>query len=117
MEYSFALGAAADANGLVAQEYDGGSIDWYTFDRATSPMAGRDRAACQLVPHGHRCARDLCGMPARRYWRIEDAAVNIGALDAAASDIGRLLLREFALIYGNDWFRIPLALPSAARPR
>src|SRR5262249_2194048 len=29
----------------------------------------------------------------------------------AAEDIGRMLLREFALIYGNDWFQIALAVP------
>jgi len=42
---------------------------------------------------------------------MEDAAVDIGALTAGADDLGRLLLREFALIYGNDWFQIPLAVP------
>jgi hypothetical protein len=111
MEYSFSLGAAADANGLVAQEYDGGSIDWFTFDRGASPLAGgtgqpaTSSRTVTVAPVAFR------GMPSRRFWQIEDAAVNIGALDAAASDIGRLLLREFALIYGNDWFQIPLALP------
>jgi hypothetical protein len=50
-------------------------------------------------------------MPARRFWEMEDAAVDIGGLSAAAEDIGRLLLREFALIYGNDWFQVPLAIP------
>ena len=29
-------------------------------------------------------------------------------LSAAAEDLGRLLLREFALIYGNAWFEFPL---------
>jgi hypothetical protein len=51
------------------------------------------------------------GMPARRFWEMEDAAVNIGALTAGAEDLGRLILREFALIYGNDWFQFPLAMP------
>ena len=50
-------------------------------------------------------------MPARRFWEREDAAVDIGALSAAAEDVGRLLLREFALIYGNDWFLVPLVVP------
>ena len=39
----------------------------------------------------------------------EDAAVNIGALSAAAEDLGRLLLREFALIYGDRMKREPPA--------
>ena len=54
-------------------------------------------------------------MPARRFWEMEDAAVDIGALSAAAEDLGRLLLREFALIYGNDWFQVPLAVPAGSQ--
>jgi hypothetical protein len=53
-------------------------------------------------------------MPARRYWEMEDAAVNIGNLSAAAEDLGRLMLREFALIYGNDWFQFALPLPTGS---
>jgi len=111
MEYAFAIGAAADANGLVAQEYDGGAVDWFTFDRGTSPLAGTTAQPVTSSRSVTVAPVTFRGMPARRFWQIEDAAVDIGALDAAASDIGRLLLREFALIYGNDWFQIPLALP------
>jgi hypothetical protein len=111
MEYSFALGAAADANGLVAQEYDGGSIDWYTFDRAVTPLAGGSAQPSPATRAVTVAPVTFRGMPARRFWEMEDAAVNIGALSAAAEDLGRLLLREFALIYGNDWFQIPLVVP------
>lgn len=111
MEYSFAVGAAAETNGLVAQEYDGGSVDWYTFDRGTSQLAGSTAQPVTSSRTVSVAPVTFRGMPARRFWQIEDAAVNIGGLDAAATDIGRLLLREFALIYGNDWFQIPLALP------
>jgi hypothetical protein len=113
MEYGFALGAAASTTQCVAQEYDGGAVDWYTFDRApatassgaaATPPAATTRSA-MAVPATFR------GMPARRFWEMEDAAVDIGALSAAAEDIGRLLLREFALIYGNDWFLVPLIVP------
>jgi hypothetical protein len=111
MEYSFALGAAADTNGLVAQEYDGGSIDWYTFDRATTALAGGSASPAAGTRSVTVAPVTFRGMPTRRFWEMEDAAVNIGALSAAAEDLGRLLLREFALIYGNDWFQIPLAVP------
>jgi hypothetical protein len=47
-------------------------------------------------------------MPARRYWQMEDAAVDVGAIDAGPADLARLMLREFALIYGNDWFIVPV---------
>ncbi len=111
MEYSFALGAAGDANGLVAQEYDGGGVDWYDFDRGSSPLAGGTAKAATATRSITVAPVTFKGMPARRFWEIEDAAVDIGALTAGAEDLGRLLLREFALIYGNDWFQVPLQVP------
>ena len=42
---------------------------------------------------------------------MEDGGTNIGLLTSAAEDLGRLLLREFVLIYGNDWFQFPLVAP------
>ena len=108
---SFVLGAASASTQCVAREYDGGAADWYTFDREqTTPTPGSPAPAATsrrafVTPATFR------GMPARRFWEMEDAAVDIGSLTAAPEDVARLLLREFALIYGNDWFQIPLAVP------
>jgi hypothetical protein len=49
-------------------------------------------------------------MPAARWWEFEDAQVDFGAVDAEAEDLARLLLVEFAVIYGNDWFLLPVEL-------
>src|SRR5262249_32961111 len=111
MEYRFALGAASGATQCVAREYDGGSADWYTFDRAAAVPEAGAKAPAVTTARAMPAPVTLRGMPARRFWELEDAAVDIGALSAAAEDIGRLLLREFALIYGNDWFQIPLRVP------
>jgi hypothetical protein len=111
MEYGFALGAASASTQCVAREHDGGTLDWYTFDRsAATPAAGSTQPAA-VTRRSIATPVTFRGMPARRFWEMEDAAVDIGALSAAAEDIGRLLLREFALIYGNDWFLIALAVP------
>jgi hypothetical protein len=111
MEYQFSLGAAGDANAIVAQEYDGAGVDWYTFDRSSSPLAGGSAQPVTTARSITVSPVTFNGMPARRFWEMEDAAVDIGALTAGAEDLGRLLLREFALIYGNDWFQVPLAVP------
>ncbi len=115
MEYGFALGAAGDPNGLVAQEYDGGSVDWYTFDYSSKALSGGTAQPTTTTRTTTLAPVVFRGMPARRFWEIEDAAVNIGALTAGAEDIGRLILREFALIYGNDWFQFPLAVPAGCQ--
>ena len=50
------------------------------------------------------------GMPATRFWEFEDAQVDFGSVDAGPTDLARMLLVEFALAYGNDWFVIPIEL-------
>jgi hypothetical protein len=112
MEYSFTVGAMGDTGSLTAKEYDGSGVDWYTFDRSTTALSGGSSTAPTPFTRTSMPAPvTFRGMPARRFWEMEDAAVNIGALTASATDLGRLLLREFALIYGNDWFQIPIAVP------
>jgi hypothetical protein len=111
MEYSFALGSASASTQCVAREYDGGTADWYTFDRASVTLVVGSTAPAATTRRAMAAPVTFRGMPARRFWEMEDAAVDIGSLTAAAEDVGRLLLREFALIYGNDWFQVPLEVP------
>ena len=111
LEYNFSMAAAGDKTSYVALEYDGGSIDWHTFDRTTMQLAAGTAQASAKQQTVVATPVTFPGMPARRFWEMEDAATNIGLLSAAAEDLGRLLLREFALIFGNDWFQFPLVSP------
>jgi len=111
MEYKFSMAAAGDTASYVAQEYDGGSIDWHTFDRTTVQLTAGTAKATVAQQTVVATPVTFRGMPARRLWEMEDGGTNIGLLSAAAEDVGRLLLREFALIYGNDWFQFPLMAP------
>ena len=114
MEYSFAIGASGDDGSYTAQEYDGGATDWYTFDRSTAPLSGtppQESPPSSVTRQFTVSPVTFRGIPSRRFWEFEDAAVNIGALSAAAEDLGRLLLRNFALIYSNDWFQFPFVVP------
>src|SRR5690606_24061139 len=73
----------------------------------TVPAVAETRAVPATVPSPVRYP----GMPADRYWEFEDARVNLGALDAGPTDLGRLLLVEYGLVYGPDWWVVPLELP------
>jgi hypothetical protein len=115
MEYTFALGGrgASGEQVLTAEEYTEGILDWYTFDRL--PGAGIGAGA---DPPGPVLARTAIpspvtyrGMPAARWWEMEDAAVDFGAVEAAPEELARLLLVEFAVAYSNDWFLVPVTLP------
>ena len=54
-------------------------------------------------------------MPASRLWEFEDARVDFGGVEAEPEDLGRMLLAEFALVYGADWLMVPLEVPAGAR--
>jgi hypothetical protein len=125
MEYSFTVAAPApgpsftgtEESVLVAREYNGGELEWYEFDVKPGASLG---ASADRVP-GHNplsVARTLIpspvtfrGMPAPRWWEFEDAAVDFGAVEPDPEDLARMLLLEFAVSYGNDWFVVPVDLP------
>ncbi|GHJ43617.1 hypothetical protein Cs7R123_09590 [Catellatospora sp. TT07R-123] len=116
MEHAFGVGARIgpgnDQVNLVAAEYPGGTLDWYDLDVATdgtwvyAPDPGRE-----IVHTGLPTQVRYPGMPAGRFWEFEDARVYLGGVEAGRTDLGRMLLAEFAILYSDDWFVIPVELP------
>ncbi|WP_119070894.1 hypothetical protein [Aggregatilinea lenta] len=115
-EYAFALSAQfADQTAvLAAEEYTDGRLDWYTFSASRGPDLGSPAEPVPTTPVNFRpmlpAPVRYPGMPADRYWEFEDGRVNLGSLEAGPTDLGRMLLVEYALVYGNDWFVIPVEL-------
>jgi hypothetical protein len=113
LEYRFGV-AAPDGGGsltLEAQEYVGGRLDWYSLDRgpAVAPVAG-GAAAERLVRTVLPTSVVFDGMPATRWWAFEDRRTNFGDVRPDTTDLAKLLMMEFALVYANDWFVVPIRL-------
>jgi hypothetical protein len=113
MRYAFGVGSptVSDTIGLAADAFAGGHLDWYAFSLepqpqlpATIPTSSDDFTEATLLPN-HVVFR---GMPEGRWWTFEDDTLDFGQLDAQHVDLAKLLVMEFALVYGNDWFVIPL---------
>lgn len=116
LEHVFVVSAKTEAGPVVltCEEYSEGRLDWYAFDAGSWSSLGDPPA--EAVPE--RVVRTVMptpvryrGKPADRFWQFEDAEVSFGALAAGPTGLARLLLVELALIYGNDWFVIPVDLP------
>jgi hypothetical protein len=116
LEHGFAVQADLPDGPVVltADEYPGGRLDWHAFRAAADPSLGEasnprpaDELERTLLPAPVRYR----GMPADRFWEIEDSAIRFGGLVSGRTDLARLLLAEFGLTYGNDWFVIPIDLP------
>lgn len=116
-EYALALAARFGSEEAVvaAEEYTDGRLDWYSFSATKGPSLGAPAAPVPVEPVDFRpmlpAPVRYPGMPADRYWEFEDGRVNLGRLEAGPTDLGRMLLVEYALVYGNDWFVIPVELP------
>ncbi len=116
-EYTLALGAdfGGDAITLAADEYTDGQLDWYSFTAARTPDLGAAAQPAAVEPLDFTpmlpAPVRYPGMPADRYWEFEDARVSFGSLEAGPTDLGRMLLAEYGLVYSNDWFLIPVELP------
>lgn len=117
LDYDFALGSPLPNDNLLlsASDFPGGHLDWYSFEIESAQMnqAGSANPATvtpvtfNFLPN-HVVFR---GMPDPRWWNFEDAITDFGQLDADHVDLAKLLVMEFALVYGNDWFSIPVPTP------
>lgn len=111
MEYHFAVDATHTdlPCAFLADQYTGEPLDWPSFDRVAAPLGTVSQVTpAQTTRTFMPSPVSFKGMPARRYWEMEDAGIDVGAIDAGPVDLARLMLREFALIYGNDWFLVPV---------
>lgn len=114
LEYAFSVATRLSDREhiLTAQEYFEGHLDWYAFDENAEVTLGAaaDHVLKEVTRTAIPAPVSFRGMPAARFWEFEDAQVDFGSVDAGPTDLGRMLLVEFALAYGNDWFVIPIEL-------
>jgi hypothetical protein len=114
LHHTFGLEAATAGRESVVLEADafpGGHLDWYSFTAGVPPTASQPVEPTYTTTNMLPVHVTFHGMPADRWWAFEDAKTDFGQLDAQHVDLAKLLVMEFALVYGTDWFSFPV--PSA----
>jgi hypothetical protein len=118
LEYSVSVAArfsaqATDSVTLSAGEFDGGRLDWHSFDgnetfaldsTGDSRFTALNAAVIPAPVH-------VRGTPAARFWEVEDAKLAYGLLPVGPTDLAHLIMIEYASSYGNDWFVVPMTIP------
>lgn len=113
LEYQFTVAAGTDDGEIVlsAPEYPGGRLDWYHLDIDADPshtLSAPADSEPSIIQHFLPMRVRFPGMPAERFWAFEDSAVDLGAVSASADDLGRLAVVEFATVFGNNWWSVPV---------
>jgi hypothetical protein len=117
-EHAFALRSASlPLVELRATEYAGGRLDWSAVDAFAADAGAAEGEPKSMRQRGIPAPARFGGMPAPRFWEMEDARFDPGSVDAAPIDLGRLMLVGYATVYGNDWFVVPIRLPVASLSR
>ena len=117
LDYDFAVGSPTPDQNLLlnAPSFPGGHLDWYSFALETgdkNPLAASNPA--QITPFNFNFLPNhvtFRGVHDSRWWALEDSVTDFGQLDAEHVDLAKLLVMEFALVYGNDWFSVPVPTP------
>jgi hypothetical protein len=116
-EYEFTASVQGVGDGepaLRVGEYTSGHLEWYDFDWVGPPPPPSEaRESLRLLP----TPVSFHGMPASRWWEFEDGITDFGAIEAGTTDLARLLVAEFGLIHGDDWFVLPLETPAGSLVR
>lgn len=116
LEYQFSVAGQRGANDtqtvLLAEQYDEGRLDWYSFDVVKDRKAVFD-AEPASVPREEQMESFLPanvrfkGQPQPRFWEMEETETDFGKIETSATGLLHLMLAEFGLIYSNDWFMLP----------
>jgi hypothetical protein len=115
LEYSLEAVATlptGSAAALTVTPRRDGALDWSAFDlQPTTPdgvVPGPvETVRTSVLPTHVR----FPGMPNARWWSFEDGRVDFGGVQPDLRDLGRVMLIDFALVHGNDWFVMPFEQP------
>ena len=117
LEYALSVGARLSAVGTDEMTYSAseidGPIDWSSFDVNTqaSLTTAADQGFTSIVEATIPAPVSFPGIPAPRFWEMEDARLAYGLVPVGRTDLAQLLMIEYVSSYGNDWFVVPLTLP------
>ena len=127
-DLGYALSATtADATLPIyrAERFGGRTLDWTAFDVASSAGNPLTAAAAKtpsptpapVTSHAIPVPVTFHGSPVGRYWQLEDAQTDLGALDTYPTELGKLLLAEFTACFAGDWYRLPVRVPYGSAVR
>lgn len=136
LEYNFSV-QSTESTQLISEHYRNGDLEWYSSNHQeestsiSSVRVSRDlrRVDDLIVEENPLDARlpqknktisltptrvSFGGMPEPRWWTMDDGSINLSKLDVAKTELIKNMFLDFSLIHGDDWFLIPLNLPTGS---
>jgi hypothetical protein len=114
LEYRVEVAVRHPENGPLLLRADpdrDATFEWFTFDALSRSDAG----VVDPTPGGPAVEStslvpsfvSFRGMPNRRWWDFERGTTDFGAVTPDRRDVAKLVMMDFMLIHGNDYFLVP----------
>ncbi len=121
-ELSYSLSASTSDPALPvfrAERFAGGALDWHAFDVAPGPggAGAEPTAPVAVTTRAVPTPLTFHGAPVGRYWQLEDARTDLGALDTYPTELAKLLIAEFTACFAGNWYRLPNRVPYGSATR
>lgn len=106
LAYQFEV--ASDQVTLNAPDYQSGHLDWYTFDEAT--VKTYSKVEEHKTEFQQPVNVSFASLPDKRLFSFEDNQIDLSLMDVKAGDLLKLMLLDFSLVSGSDWYTVPLEM-------
>lgn len=93
---------------LEAPDYQSGQLDWYSFDKAK--VEDVSNIVSKSLPAEVPIHLSFRGMPTRRLFAFEDGKIDLGSMNVETDDLIRLMMLQFSLASGGDWYTLSLPM-------
>ncbi len=118
--FTYTFGMTAHVAGARARVdvagHDGGRLDWDSFAfEHTAPSSGTGPQSEEIVIAP--ALLDAAGMPSAWFWEFEDPRADLGRIETAPNDVGRLLIVETLMAFAADWYLVPVSMPTGSLAR
>ena len=90
-----------------------GALDWTNFDSVAGSLGSVEAGIRPVQRFGHSLLPiqvRFRGMPNARWWDFENASIDLGRLTPDRRDLAKLVVMDFMLVHGNDWFVAPFEM-------
>jgi len=114
LEYRLDVSARRGDGGsqeLAARPTRDGAFPWYAFDAAAAGPASPELAAPPVRSSVIPVQVSFRGMPRPRWWSFENGTMSVAAISPDRRELAKLIVLDFALVHGNDWYVVPMRQP------
>lgn len=90
---------------LLVKQHTGGRMDWHSVDGVEQAGPGQVlEATKEALPVGLQYP----GVPNKRWWQIEDSAVDLGGYPPDSAHVPTAILTNLIFSHSDDWFLFPI---------